>query len=57
MIQTYLFTKWNKTHRLKERTCLPGGRDRKGVWNEHIHTAIFKMNNHKDLLYGTGNSA
>ena len=45
----------SQTERMNSQ--LPGGRDKEGVWNECIHTAIFKMNNHKDLLYGTGNSA
>ena len=28
-----------------------------GVWDQYIHIAIFKMGNHKDLLYSTWNSA
>ena len=33
------------------------GRDSKGVWDGHVHTVIFKMDTHKDLLYSTWNSA
>ena len=38
-----LFTKQKETHRLGNR--LPGGRDRQGVWDSDVHTAIFKMDN------------
>ena len=34
-----------------------GGRDSQGVWDRHVHTAIFKVDNQQDLLYSTGNSA
>ena len=34
-----------------------GKRDSQGVWDGHVHTAIFKMDDHKDLLYSTWNSA
>ena len=34
-----------------------GGRDGQGVWDGHVHTAIFKMDNHNDLRYSTWNSA
>ena len=39
-----------------------GGGDMKGQlgslgWDGHVHTAISKMDNNKDLLYSTGNSA
>ena len=34
-----------------------GGRDSWGVWEQHIHTAIFKMDNQLGLPYSTGNSA
>ena len=30
---------------------------REGVWDGHVHTAIFQMDDQKDLLYITGNSA
>ena len=26
-----------------------GGRGSLGVWNRHVHTAIFKMDNHQGL--------
>ena len=34
-----------------------GGRDKLGVWDQQIHTTIYKIKkiNNKDLLYGTGN--
>ena len=42
----YLFTKQKQTHRLRERTYgYQGGRDSQGVWDQHVHTAIFKMDN------------
>ena len=31
-----------------------GGRDSQGVWDGHVHGAIFKMDNQQ--LYSTGNS-
>ena len=51
--------------RLRHRKTIYGcwGRDRrKGQlgslgWDGHVHTAISKMDNNKDLLYSTGNSA
>ena len=52
MIQMNSLTKQNKTHTLRKRTYGCGGvwgrmseRDSKGVWDRHIHTAIFKMDN------------
>ena len=30
-----------------------GRRDKLGVWDKHIHTTTYKINN-KDLLYSTG---
>ena len=33
------------------------GRDCWGVWNGHVHTAIFKMDNQKYLLYSMWKSA
>ena len=55
-----LLRKQKQTHRLK-RTNLwlhkPGGKDSQGVWDGHVHTAIFKMDNpqgptvqHKELF-------
>jgi len=32
------------------------GRDSQGVWDGHVYTTLFKMGNHKDLLYSTWNS-
>ena len=32
-----------------------GERDKLGVWDEHIHTAIYKIDKQQDILYGTGN--
>ena len=60
MIQMNLFTKQKQTHRLREWIYdywrKSGGRDRLGVWDWHIHTAIFKITS-KDPLYRTGNSS
>ena len=38
--------KQKETHRLRKQTygCRQG-MDRQGVWEGHIHTAVFKMNN------------
>ena len=30
------------------------GKDKLGNWNKHIHTTIYIIDNHKDLLYSTG---
>ena len=45
-----LLVKQKQTHRLGEQAsgCWRGkgqGRDSWGVWNGHVHTAIFKMDN------------
>ena len=50
MIQMNLFTKQKQTHRLREQTYgYQGGRvgvrDRLGIWDWHVHTAIFKIDN------------
>ena len=50
MMQMILLTKQKETHRLRKRTygCQGGrirGRDSYGVWDGHVHTAIFKMDN------------
>ena len=29
----------------KTNLWLPGGRDSQGLWEGHVHTAVFKMNN------------
>ena len=64
MIQINLFTKQKQTHKLRERTYgywsggegWGGGRENQGVWDRHVLTAIFKMDNqqgptvqHRDL--------
>ena len=51
MIQTNFFTKQKETHRLWESAygCRGeewGGQDR--VWVQHVHTAIFKMDNQQE---------
>ena len=56
-----LFTKQIQTHRLRRGSygCQEGrmaGRASEGVWTD-VHTLIFKMDNHKALLYRTGNAA
>ena len=34
-----------------------GGKDTQGVWDPHVHTAIFKMDNQQGpTVYSTGNS-
>ena len=33
------------------------GKEQLGSWDEHVHTVIFKMNNHQGPLDSTGNSA
>ena len=48
-----LFTKQKETQRLREQTYgypggRMGGRDSQGVWNRHVHTAMFKMDNQVD---------
>ena len=50
MIQMNSFTKQKQTHRLREWTYgYHGegsvGRDRLGIWDWHVHTAIFKIDN------------
>ena len=45
-----LFTKQKQTHTLREWTYgyqegSTGGRDSYEIWDKHIHTATFKMNN------------
>ena len=53
-----LFTKQKQTHRHRKQTMVTKGerrgRDKLGVWEQQIHTTIYKINN-KDLLYSTGN--
>ena len=53
MIQMNLFTKQKQTHRLRKQThgsqrgkILGGvGRDNLGVWDWHVHTTVFKIDN------------
>ena len=57
MIQMNLLTK--QTHSLWEGAMFAGGRmgeKRQGVWNGHVHTAVFKIWTKKDLSYNTWNS-
>ena len=47
-IQINLFTKQKQTHSLREQIYgyqewRVAGRDRLGVWDWHVHTAIFKI--------------
>ena len=42
MIQMNWFTKQKQIHRLREQIYGYQG-DRLGVWNWHVHTAIFKI--------------
>ena len=50
-----LLTKYKETHRLRKQTYGCQEEGIMGVWEGHVHTAIFKMDN-KNLLYRTGNS-
>ena len=49
MIQMNLFTKQKQTHRPKKMNLwLPAGgrgKDSQGVWDGHVHSAVFKMHN------------
>ena len=46
ILQRTYFIKQKQAHRLKRTNpWLPQGRDSQGVWDEHVHTIIFKMNN------------
>ena len=35
----------------------PSRRESQGVWDGHVHTAIFKVGNQQEPMYSTGNSA
>ena len=56
-----LFTKQKQTHRHRKYLWTPKGKGRRGigdvlgVWAEQIHTAIYKIEENKDLLCSTGN--
>ena len=54
-----LFTKQKQAYKLRERTCgcqkgRTGRRDCQGGWDGHVHSAIFKMDNQKDLTIQHG---
>ena len=34
-----------ETDRLKNKLCLPGERNRLGLWDRHVHTALLKADN------------
>ena len=34
-----------------------GEKDSEGIWDGHIHIAMFKMDNQQEPMYSTGNSA
>ena len=45
-----LFTKQKQTHRLRRQTYdyqrgKVGGRDKLGVWDQQIHTTVYKIDN------------
>ena len=47
VIQMNVFTKQKETHRLREQTYgyQEEERDRLGVWDWYVHTAVFKIDN------------
>ena len=57
---TYLQNR-NRFTDLENELMVPGGdggrRDRLGVWDWHVHTAIFKIDNQQGPTYSTGNVA
>ena len=57
MIQMNLLIKQKHTHRLREQTYSCWGQDSYRVWDGHVHTAMFKMDNQQGPMYSTGNSA
>ena len=52
--KTETYKTFSPTQKMNLR--LQGGNNSQGVWDGHVHTAVFKMDN-KDLLYSTWNSA
>ena len=61
MIQNEPIYKTNRLTDLENKLMLSraermGGQDSYGVWDGHVHTAVFKMDS-KVLLYSTENSA
>ena len=57
MMQMNLFTKRSHRHRKQTYGYQRGkdGRNKLGVWDEQIHSTIYKRDKNKDLLYSTGN--
>ena len=56
MIQMNLFTKQKQTHRLRKQIYRyqkgKVRRNKLGVWDQHIHTITYKIENkHKEILY------
>ena len=51
-----LLTKYRLTDQ-KTNLWLLGEGDSSGLWEGHVHTAIFKMDNQQNLLYSKWNSA
>ena len=54
MIQKNLFTKQKQTHSLQKQTYgygepWGGGRDKLGVWDEHILNTIYTVDNQQEL--------
>ena len=59
-MRTYLQNRKRSTDLENEFMIARGrleGRDSQGVWDGHVHIAIFKMDNQQDLLYSAWNSA
>ena len=57
MIQMKLLTKYRLTDQ-KTNLWLLGEGDSSGLWEGHVHTAIFKMDDQqKPIVYSTWNSA
>ena len=58
MIQMNLFTKQKQTHSLREGTHgywgKLWGRDSQGVWDGHVHTVVFKMDNQQGPTVSSG---
>ena len=53
MPQLHHNNKQKQTYRLREQTYVfqggkNGERDSKEAWNQHVHTAVFKMENQQD---------
>ena len=48
-----LITKQRLTGQNELTVAGTGGRDGQGVWDEHVHTAVFKMDNHQGQTFCT----